>query len=61
MSYVRINESILGPFAAQIGAVKLFLMWVRSEFDHLVNEDTAQRNQKAWISASTSNANKRSH
>ncbi len=61
MSYVRINESILGPFATQIGAVKLFLMWVRSEFDHLVNEDTAQRNQKAWISASTSNANKRSH
>jgi hypothetical protein len=61
MSYVRINESILGPFATQRDDVKLFLMWLRSELDHLVNEGRPQHSQQAWISASTSKANKRSH
>ena len=38
MSYVRINESILGPFATQTDADKLFLMLVRSELDHPVDD-----------------------
>jgi hypothetical protein len=61
MAYVRINESILGPFATQMDADKLFLMLVRSELDHPVDEDRAQHSLKAWISASMSEANKRSH
>ena len=51
MSYVRINETILGPFATQMDADKLFLMLVRTELDHPVDEDRAQHSQKAWISA----------
>jgi hypothetical protein len=31
MSYVRINQSILGPFETQTDADRLFLMLVRSE------------------------------
>jgi len=51
MSYVRINESILGPFATQMDADKLFLMLVRSELDHPVDDVSAQYSQRAWISA----------
>ncbi len=61
MSYVRVNESILGPFATQMDADKLFLMLVRSELDHPVDDVSAQHSQKAWISASSSEANKRRH
>ena len=39
MSYVGINESRLGAFATQMGAAKLFLMWLRSELDHPMDED----------------------
>ena len=34
MSYVRINESVVGPFEHQGDADKLFLMLVRTELDH---------------------------
>lgn len=51
MSYVRINESILGPFATQMDADKLFLMLVRSELDHPMDDVSAQHSQRAWISA----------
>jgi len=51
MSYVRINETILGPFATQMDADKLFLMLVRSELDHPVDDVSAQYSQRAWISA----------
>jgi hypothetical protein len=51
MSYVRINESMLGPFENQTDADGFFLMLVRSELDHPVDEDRAQHSQKAWISA----------
>ncbi|MGA9825876.1 MAG: hypothetical protein WBQ53_13720 [Methylocystis sp.] len=61
MSYVGINESRLGAFATQMGAAKLFLMWLRSELDHPMDEDRVRRSQKPWISASTSEANKRRH
>ena len=61
MSYVRVNESILGPLATQMDADELFLMLVRSELDHPVDEDRAQHSQKAWISASTSEIKKRRH
>ena len=57
MSYVRINETILGPFATQMDADKLFLMLVRTELDHPVDEDRAQHSQKAWSSAASSEAN----
>ena len=51
MSYVRINQSILGPFETQTDADRLFLMLVRSELDHPVDDLSAQHSQKAWISA----------
>ena len=51
MSYVRINETILGPFATQMDADKLFLMLVRSELDHPVDDVIARHSQRAWISA----------
>jgi hypothetical protein len=57
MSYVRINESLLGPFVSQTDADKLFLMLVRTELDHPVDDDSAQHSQKAWISASTREPN----
>jgi hypothetical protein len=55
------SESVLGPFETQGDADKLFLMLIRSELDHPVDEDRAQHSLKAWISASTSEANKRRH
>jgi hypothetical protein len=61
LSYVRVNESILGPFATQMDADKLFLMLVRSELDHSLDDINAQHSQEAWISASTSEANKWRH
>jgi len=61
ITYVRMNESVLGPFETQGDADKLFLMLIRSELDHPVDEDRAQHSLKAWISASTSEANKRRH
>ena len=51
MSYVRINETILGPFAKQADADTLFLMLVRSELDHPMDDVRAQHSQRAWISA----------
>jgi hypothetical protein len=51
MAYVRVNESILGPFATQMDADKLFLMLVRSELDYPVDDVSAQHSQRAWISA----------
>jgi len=51
MSYVRINETILGPFAKQADADTLFLMLVRSELDHPMDDVSAQHSQRAWISA----------
>jgi hypothetical protein len=61
MSYVRINETILGPFANQTDTDRLFLMLVRSELDHPVDDDSAQHSQKAWSSASSNETNKRRH
>jgi hypothetical protein len=61
MAYVRISESILGPFANQMDADKLFLMLVRAELDHPADDVSAQHSHKVWISASTSEANKRRH
>jgi hypothetical protein len=51
LSYVRVNESVLGPFATQMDADKLFLMLVRSELDHPMDDVSAQHSQRAWISA----------
>ena len=51
MSYVRINETILGPFATQMDADKLFLMLVRTELDRRVDDVIARHSQRAWISA----------
>jgi hypothetical protein len=51
MSYVRINETILGPFATQMDADKLFLMLVRTELDHPVDDVIERHSQRAWISA----------
>ena len=51
MSYVRINETILGPFAKQADADKLFLMLVRTELDHPVDDVIARHSQRAWNSA----------
>ena len=51
MSYVRINETILGPFAKQADADKLFLMLVRTELDRRVDDVIARHSQRAWISA----------
>jgi hypothetical protein len=61
MAYVRVNESVLGPFATQMDADKLFLMLVRSELDHPAEDLSARHSQKAWTSASSSEANKRRH
>ncbi len=49
MSYLRINESILGPFENQTHADGLFLMLVRSELDHPEEDDNEQRSQATWI------------
>jgi hypothetical protein len=49
MSYVRINQSILGPFETQTDADRLFLMLVRSELDHPEDDDNEQRSQATWI------------
>ena len=49
MSYVRINESMLGPFENQTDADGLFLMLVRSELDHPEDDDNEQRSQATWI------------
>jgi hypothetical protein len=51
LSYVRVNESVLGPFATQMDADKLFLMLIRSELDHPMDDVSAQHSQRAWISA----------
>ena len=49
MSYVRINESMLGPFENQTDADGFFLMLVRSELDHPEEDDNEQRSQATWI------------
>ena len=49
MSYVRINESMLGPFENQTDADGFFLMLVRSELDHPEDDDNEQRSQATWI------------
>jgi hypothetical protein len=51
MSYVRMSESVLGPFTKQADADKLFLVLVRAELDHPVDDVSAQHSQRAWISA----------
>jgi hypothetical protein len=51
MTYVRINESVLGPCEHQADADKLFLMLVRTELDHPVEEIYAQHERVAWGSA----------
>jgi hypothetical protein len=51
MSYVRINETILGPFAKQADADNLFLMLVRTELDHPVDDVIARHSQRVWNSA----------
>ncbi len=51
MSYVRINETILGPFEKQADADTLFLMLVRTELDHPVDDVIARHSQRAWFSA----------
>jgi len=49
MSYVRINQSILGPFETQTDADRLFLMLVRTELDHPGDDDNEQRSRATWI------------
>ena len=49
MSYVRINQSMLGPFETQTDADQLFLMLVRTELDHPEDDDNEQRSQATWI------------
>ena len=51
ITYVRMSESVLGPFATQMDADKLFLMLVRTELDHPVDDVIARHSQRAWISA----------
>ena len=51
MGYVRINETILGPLANQRDTDRLFLMLVRTELDHPVDDVIARHSQRAWISA----------
>lgn len=41
MTYVRINESVVGPFENQADADKLFLMLVRTELDQPVEDNPA--------------------
>ena len=50
MTYVRINESIVGPFEHQVDADKLFLMLVRTELDQPADEGSARHSQAAWVS-----------
>jgi len=49
-SYVRINESVVGPFEHQADADKLFLMLVRTELDHPADERGDHHIQAAWVS-----------
>jgi hypothetical protein len=51
ITYVRMNESVLGPFETQGDADTLFLMLVRTELDHPVDDVIARHSQRAWISA----------
>jgi hypothetical protein len=51
LSYVRVNESVLGPFATQMDADRLFLMLVRSELDHPMDDVSPRHSQRAWASA----------
>lgn len=46
MTYVRINESVVGPFENQGDADKLFLKLVRTELDQPVED-----NPVVWGSA----------
>jgi hypothetical protein len=50
-TYVRMSESVLGPFETQGDADKLFLMLVRTELDHPVDDVIERHSQRAWISA----------
>jgi hypothetical protein len=51
ITYVRMSESVLGPFVTQGDADKLFLMLVRTELDHPADDVIARHSQRAWISA----------
>ncbi len=51
ITYVRMSESVLGPFETEGDADRLFLMLVRTELDHPVDDVSAQHSQRAWISA----------
>jgi hypothetical protein len=54
MTYVRIHERVIGALENQAGADELFLMLVRTELEHPVDEDSMQRSQTAWLSARAS-------
>jgi len=47
-SYLRVSESILGPFEKQADADRIFLMLIRSELDHSDTEDGLGRSQTSW-------------
>jgi hypothetical protein len=51
ITYVRMSESVLGPFETQMDADKLFLMLARTELDHPVDDVSTRLSQRAWISA----------
>jgi hypothetical protein len=51
MSYVRMNESVLGRFETQGDADQLFLMLVRTELYHPADDVSVRHSQRAWISA----------
>jgi hypothetical protein len=48
ITYVRMSESVLGPYKNQADPDKLFLMLVRAELDHPAEEDSAQHGHAAW-------------
>jgi len=50
LTYVRVNESILGPFKNQVYADRFFLTLVRAELERPEDEDSAQRSRTVWIS-----------